>query len=160
MSLDPLRAPRLTLLLLALAGLTSCGLTQGPPGTLTLRVQEDPAACGLGAANSKLLKFDDLFEYTDDPQQPFDEKRSLPDKYDVIAYVWGKEPCTSEVPCDKGHYFWLIERGPEPGEESIWAVTPQYPRITVQSSCTSQLKSGKRFRFSFEGDKLIGFSPH
>ncbi|MFC6978037.1 hypothetical protein [Microbulbifer taiwanensis] len=37
-------------------------------------------------------------------------------------------------------------------------VTPQYPRITIQSTCRDRLKVGERYRFSFSRGKLVGFS--
>lgn len=111
-------------------------------------------SCGTPARGFRRLRFDDLYITTGDPDVPFRESSNRPAQYDVRAYVWGYGKCRG---CRGGDHYWLIERGPE-GDFSTWVVTPQYPRITIQSTCSQQLKVGQRYRFSFSRGKLVGFS--
>ncbi|QIL91425.1 hypothetical protein GNX18_17780 [Microbulbifer sp. SH-1] len=113
--------------------------------------------CDVRAKNFKLLKFDDLYTFTNDPKHPFQPAANLPSKYDVRAFVWGYDNCKARGTCQHGDHYWLIKRGAE-GDFTTWVVTPQFPRITIESRCKERLKVGERYRFSFENGKLVGFS--
>lgn len=113
--------------------------------------------CDVRARNFKLLTFDDLYTFTDNPRHPFQPAANLPGKYDVRAFVWGYDKCMERGTCQHGDRYWLIKRGAE-GDFTTWVVTPQFPRITIESRCKERLKVGERYRFSFENGKLVGFS--
>ena len=115
------------------------------------------ASCETRAKGYKLVTFDDLYTFTEDPRQPFQPAANLPAKYDVRAYLWGYDNCLEKGTCQHGDHYWLIKRGPE-GDFSTWVVTPQFPRITIESRCKDHLKVGKRYRLSFDNGKLVGFS--
>lgn len=117
------------------------------------------AGCEVRAKNFKLLTFDDLYDITGDPRHPFRPSANLPAKYDVRAFVWGYDNCRERGTCQHGDHYWLIRRGPE-DDFTTWVVTPQFPRITIESRCKEQLKVGERYRFSFESGKLVGFSKN
>lgn len=117
------------------------------------------ASCGARARGYKRLSFDDLFVFTQDQNQPFAAASNLPEKYDIRAYVWGYDNCMEKGTCKHGDHFWLIKRGPE-DDFSTWVVTPQYPRITIESHCKDTLKVGERYRFSFKQGKLVGVSKN
>ena len=116
------------------------------------------ASCGTSARRYKLVRFEDLYDATDDPRHPFSPAANLPQQYDVRAYVWGFDNCMALGNCTDGDHYWLIRRGPE-DDFGTWAVTPQFPRITITSRCKGDLKIGKRYRFSFNNGALVGFSP-
>ncbi|WHI51788.1 hypothetical protein P3339_02855 [Microbulbifer sp. MLAF003] len=103
------------------------------------------------------IAFDALYTFTGDERQPFQEKTSIPAQFDVEAYVWGSERCAPSAFCKRGDYYWLIGRGPG-NEFNTWVVTPQYPRMIIQSPCYEWLRIGQRYRFSFSRGKLVGFS--
>ena len=115
------------------------------------------ASCDTPARGFRTLSFDDLFATTGDPDKPFRKVASAPAQYDISAYVWGSDNCSQRGKCSGGDRFWLIERGPG-SDFSTWVVTPQFPRITIQSNCRDRLKVGKRYRFSFSRGTLVGFS--
>ncbi|WP_299596454.1 hypothetical protein [uncultured Microbulbifer sp.] len=115
------------------------------------------ASCKTPAKGFKLVTFDDLYDVTDDPRLPFRPASNLPQKYDVRAFVWGYDNCQEKGTCQHGDHYWLIRRGPE-GDFSTWVVTPQFPRITIESRCKEHLKVGKRYRLSFDNGKLVGLS--
>ena len=127
-----------------------------PPGTAAI-VAMHTASCETPAKGYKLVSFDTLYEFTDDPRQPFQPSANLPAKYDVRAYLWGYDNCMAKGTCKHGDHYWLIKRGPE-DDFATWVVTPQYPRITIASRCKDHLKVGKRYRLSFENGKLVGLS--
>ncbi|WP_295800501.1 hypothetical protein [uncultured Microbulbifer sp.] len=117
------------------------------------------ASCGARARGYKRLGFDDLFVFTEDQSRPFAAASDLPGKYDVRAYVWGFDNCMAKGTCSQGDHYWLIKRGPE-DDFTTWVVTPQYPRITIESRCKDALKVGERYRFSFRNGKLVGISKN
>ncbi|WOX06795.1 hypothetical protein [Microbulbifer pacificus] len=117
------------------------------------------ASCEVRAKGYTLLKFDDLYEFTDDPRHPFQPAADLPAKYDVHAFVWGYDNCMERGACQHGDYYWLIRRGPE-DDFTTWVVTPQFPRITIESRCKDRLKVGEGYRLSFENGNLVGFSKN
>ncbi|WP_158681557.1 hypothetical protein [Microbulbifer pacificus] len=129
------------------------------PPESTAGVAMHAASCEVRAKGYKLQTFDDLYEFTDDPRHPFQPATNLPAKYDVQAFVWGYDNCLERGTCQHGDHYWLIKRGPEE-DFSTWVVTPQFPRITIESRCKENLKVGERYRFSFEGGKLVGFSKN
>ena len=114
------------------------------------------ASCNAGARGFRNVRFRDIFISTGDPDQPFRESKQQPAQYDVSAYVWGYESC-AQAGCSGGGHFFLIEPGPR-GDFTTWVVTPQYPRIVIESSCRDRLKVGERYRFSFSRGALVGFS--
>nr|WP_010130238.1 hypothetical protein [Microbulbifer agarilyticus] len=117
------------------------------------------ASCSTRAKGHKLLSFNDLYVATNDPHLPFQRASNLPRKFDVRAYVWGFQSCENLSDCNTGDHYWLIGRGP--GDDfSTWVVTPQFPRITISSSCRNKLKVGERYRFSFSNGQLTGFSKN
>ena len=120
-----------------------------------INARKHTASCDTGARGFRNVRFSDIFVTTGDPDVPFRESDKSPAQYDVSAYVWGYQSC-SQSGCAGGHYF-LIERGPG-GDFSTWVVTPQYPRIVIESRCRDQLKVGERYRFSFSRGTLVGFS--
>ncbi|WP_066967297.1 hypothetical protein [Microbulbifer sp. Q7] len=115
------------------------------------------ANCETRAKGFKLLNFDDLYTVTGDPREPFRPAQNLPDTYDVQAYLWGYDNCLQKGNCQHGDHYWMIKRGPE-DDFSTWVVTPQFPRITIESRCKDQLKIGKRYRLSIKNGKLVGLS--
>lgn len=117
------------------------------------------SSCTTRAKGYTRLGFDDLYDITNDPQQPFKPAADVPEKYDVRAYVWGYDNCMEKGTCSHGDRYWLIKRGPG-NDFSTWVVTPQYPRITIESRCKGQLKVGERYRFSFKNGNLVGFSKN
>ncbi|MCK7598683.1 hypothetical protein M0G74_15500 [Microbulbifer sp. CAU 1566] len=117
------------------------------------------ASCDSRAKGYQTVAFDDLYDVTGDPRHPFSPAANIPAKYDVRAYVWGYDNCGEKGTCQHGDYYWLIKRGPE-DDFSTWVVTPQFPRITIESRCKGQLKVGERYRFSFDNGKLVGFSKN
>ncbi|WP_346837567.1 hypothetical protein [Microbulbifer sp. SAOS-129_SWC] len=113
--------------------------------------------CNSAAKGYHRVTFKDLYNTTGDRDTPFVPSPSAPAQYDVTAYVWGSDNCSQTGRCSGGDHYWLIERGP--GDEfTTWVVTPQFPRIVIQSTCRNRLKVGERFRFSFSHGKLLGFS--
>ncbi|WP_428820249.1 hypothetical protein [Microbulbifer sp. MCCC 1A16149] len=155
-------------------GVAMCSLAMTGCGYLPSEMEPDPkagapkaaagvsihaASCETRAKGYKILSFDDLYNFTDDPRHPFQPAPNLPAKYDVRAYVWGYDNCLEKGRCEHGDYYWLIKRGPE-GDFSTWVVTPQFPRITIESRCKNDLKVGQRYRFSFDNGKLVGFSKN
>ncbi|WGL18307.1 hypothetical protein PVT68_08435 [Microbulbifer bruguierae] len=117
------------------------------------------ASCDVKAKGYKLVDFGDLYDATSDPRHPFRPATNLPAKYDVRAYVWGYDNCMEKGQCQNGDHYWLIKRGPE-NDFSTWVVTPQFPRITIESRCKDRLKVGERYRLSFENGNLVGFSKN
>lgn len=117
------------------------------------------ASCSARARGYRLVAFDELYEFTDNPQQPFQRTTSAPTQYDVRAYVWGYDNCLEKGTCQHGDHYWLINRGPG-NDFPTWVVTPQYPRITIESRCRDHLKVGERYRFSFKNGKLVGVSKN
>ncbi|MBB5212527.1 hypothetical protein [Microbulbifer hydrolyticus] len=156
-------------------GVTLWGLSMSGCGYLPSEMEPDPktdkskppeavagvymhaASCATRAKGYKLLNFEDLYDATGDPRHPFRPAAGVPNKYDVRAYVWGYDNCLEKGTCQHGDHYWLINRGPD-GDFSTWVVTPQFPRITIESRCKDQLKVGKRYRLSFDNGKLVGFS--
>ncbi|AMX03351.1 hypothetical protein [Microbulbifer thermotolerans] len=114
-------------------------------------------SCKTPARGFRQVAFDDLYVFTGDSEQPFREAENTPAQYDVNAYVWGFDNCMEAGQCEGGDRYWLIGRGPGKAF-TTWVVTPQYPRITIQSPCRNRLKIGKRYRFSFSRGELVGFS--
>ncbi|MCA0894548.1 hypothetical protein [Microbulbifer agarilyticus] len=130
---------------------------EAKPQDASAEVFNHVASCGARAKGYKLLPFNDLYVTTDDPRFPFQRASNLPRNFDVRAYVWGFQSCESLSDCNGGDHYWLIGRGP--GDDfSTWVVTPQFPRITISSSCRNTLKVGERYRFSFSNGQLTGFS--
>ncbi|WP_323845528.1 hypothetical protein [Microbulbifer magnicolonia] len=127
----------------------------GPHARVTAKLHT--VSCTTPARGFRRVKFDDLFAFTDDSEHPFREAYNTPAQYDVNAYVWGFDNCMKRGTCDQGDHYWLIGRGPG-NDFSTWVVTPQFPRITIQSQCQKQLKVGERYRFSFSRGQLVGFS--
>lgn len=161
-----MRLPGLALLLgfLLLVSVQGCGYLpsqmagagkKSDSAHARINARKHTASCDTGARGFRNVRFRDIFITTGDRDQPFRESDRQPAQYDVNAYVWGFENCT-ESGCDGGHFF-LIERGPG-SDFSTWVVTPQYPRIVIESRCLKQLKVGERYRFSFSRGTLIGFS--
>lgn len=152
----------------ALASLSSCGYLpsemavpgarkSGPGPHARIVTHRQTVNCGTPARGFRRVTFDDIYTTTGDPDIPFVEKKSAPAQFDITAYVWGSDNCSKTGRCSGGDHYWLIERGP--GDDfSTWVVTPQYPRITIHSSCRGQLKVGRRYRFSFSRGELVGFS--
>ncbi|SDJ97414.1 hypothetical protein [Microbulbifer yueqingensis] len=114
-------------------------------------------SCDTPARGFRKVSFARLYQTTGDRKEPFRESADLPAQYDVDAYVWGYRKCHTGENCTAGDHYWLIERGPGDDFE-VWVVTPQYPRIAIQSSCRDRLKVGQRYRFSFSRGQLVGFS--
>ncbi|WP_043320758.1 hypothetical protein [Microbulbifer sp. HZ11] len=117
------------------------------------------ASCDTRAKGYEVVTFGDLYEITGDTRDPFRPAVNIPAKYDVRAFVWGYDNCMAKGNCAHGDHYWLIGRGPE-GDFSTWVVTPQFPRITIESRCKAHLKVGERYRFSFDNGKLVGFSKN
>lgn len=115
------------------------------------------ASCKAPAKGYKLVRFGDLFDFTDDPRHPFRPAADRPQKYDVRAFLWGYDNCLAKGTCQHGDHYWLIQRGPEE-DFSTWVVTPQFPRITIESRCKEHFKVGQRYRLSFDNGKLVGLS--
>ena len=113
--------------------------------------------CSEPAKGYQLVRFKDLYTVTGNANKPFREAKNVPTQFDVKAYVWGSDNCSRSGSCAGGDHFWLIGRGPG-NDFKTWVVTPQFPRLTIQSSCRDKLKVGERFRFSFSHGKLVGFS--
>lgn len=119
--------------------------------------KQHTVSCKTPARGFRRVKFDDLYTFTDDSEQPFREAENTPAQYDVSAYVWGFDNCMQAGSCTGGDHYWLIGRGPG-NDFTTWVVTPQYPRLTIQSPCRDRLRVGERYRFSFSRGKLVGFS--
>ncbi|WP_193161810.1 hypothetical protein [Microbulbifer hainanensis] len=165
-----MRFPSVTtaLIVIALGMLSGCGYLpselstpgsdadSGGPHARIIAIQHT-ASCDTPARGFRTITFDDLYATTGDPDKPFRKVASAPAQYDINAYVWGTDNCSRRGQCNGGDHFWLIERGPG-SDFSTWVVTPQFPRITIQSNCRDQLKVGKRYRFSFSRGALIGIS--
>ncbi|GAA5524837.1 hypothetical protein Maes01_01396 [Microbulbifer aestuariivivens] len=159
--------------LAALVGILALGLTSGCgylPSEDTIRtggkkssahanisVKPHSVDCGTPARGFRKLPFREIFTFNNADDPPFSESSKLPAQFDVDAYVWGFEACRRTGTCGEGDQYWLIGSGPG-GDFSTWVVTPQYPRLLIQSSCRNQLKVGERYRFSFSRGKLVGFS--
>ncbi len=126
-------------------------------GHARILAKQHTVSCKTQARGFRRVKFDDLYTFTDDARQPFREADNTPAQYDVSAYVWGFDNCMTGGTCTGGDHYWLIGRGPG-SDFTTWVVTPQYPRITIQSTCRDRLKVGERYRFSFSRGKLVGFS--
>ncbi|MFD1217169.1 hypothetical protein [Microbulbifer celer] len=156
------------LLLATLAGTGGCGYLpsemegvtkpkpEGKPAPAST-TRQHTASCDTAAKNYRVVQFDELYDTTGDPRSPFRPAPNIPAQYDVNAYVWGYDNCMQQGNCSNGDHYWLIKRGPE-GDFSTWVVTPQFPRITIASTCKGRLKVGKRYRFSFKNGALVGFS--
>lgn len=137
--------------------MTIAGKEKAPPPHARITGKPQVVSCNTPAQGFRPIAFDTLYTFTGDERQPFHEKSSLPAQYDVDAYVWGSERCAPRAFCKRGDYYWLIGRGP--GDEfNTWVVTPQHPRMIIQSTCFEWLRVGQRYRFSFNRGKLVGFS--
>ncbi|WP_237066918.1 hypothetical protein [Microbulbifer guangxiensis] len=152
--------------LVALAFTSGCGYLPSEDSVRTagkstaharINVKPQTVTCGTPARGFRKLGFKEVFTFDRNADPAFAESSRLPAQFDVYAYVWGHQDCRATDSCDKGDYYWLIERGPG-NDFSTWVVTPQYPHFTIQSSCRGQLKVGERYRFSFSRGKLVGFS--
>lgn len=119
--------------------------------------KQHTVSCSTPARGFKRVLFDDLYTTTSNSRHPFREADDMPAQFDVYAYVWGFDDCSSAGSCQGGDNYWLIGRGPG-NDFTTWVVTPQFPRITIHSSCRKQLRVGERYRFSFSRGKLVGFS--
>jgi len=119
--------------------------------------KQHTASCAAPARGFRRVQFDSLYATTGDPDRPFREADDLPAQFDVSAYVWGFDDCMRAGTCEGGDHYWLIGRGPR-DDFTTWVVTPQFPRITIQSTCRERLKVGERYRFSFSRGQLVGFS--
>ncbi|SHF18994.1 hypothetical protein SAMN04487965_1586 [Microbulbifer donghaiensis] len=122
-----------------------------------IKAKQHTVSCKTPARGFRRIKFDDLYTFTDNSAEPFREADNTPAQYDVDAYVWGFDNCMKRGTCTGGDHYWLIGRGPG-NDFSTWVVTPQFPRITIQSTCQQQLRVGNRYRFSFSRGKLVGMS--
>ncbi|WP_237055730.1 hypothetical protein [Microbulbifer sediminum] len=126
-------------------------------GHARVTAKQHTTSCDAPARGFRKVSFSRLYRTTGDRKTPFEENSELPAQYDVYAYVWGYGKCNASGDCAAGDHYWLIERGPG-NDFSTWVVTPQYPRITIQSQCRDRLHVGKRYRFSFSRGHLVGFS--
>ncbi|WP_226666652.1 hypothetical protein [Microbulbifer aggregans] len=163
--------PVLTLFIAVFAALaTGCGYLpsamepetkaeKSKPDETDQSVKVHTVSCKTRAKGYNLASFDDLFVFSGDAREPFHPATGLPSKYDVRAYVWGFDNCMERGVCTQGDHYWLIKRGPE-DDFSTWVVTPQFPRITIKSSCKNTFKVGERYRFSFSKGKLVGVSKN
>ncbi|MEX2961581.1 hypothetical protein [Microbulbifer sp. TYP-18] len=155
------RAPAAAICALYLLLAQGCGYLPsempGVKGRDSNGVLRHTTRCSNGARGFSHLTFADLFITTGDPDTPFRASDKLPQEYDVSAYVWSYKSCEGTPNCAGGGYFTLIERGPR-GDYGTWVVTPQYPRIVVQSRCRDQLRTGERYRFSFSRGQMVGFN--
>ncbi|WP_299942195.1 hypothetical protein [uncultured Microbulbifer sp.] len=134
------------------------GKEKVPPAHTRITGKPQVVSCTTPARGFPPIPFDDLYLFTSNLRRPFRENPGLPVQYDVNAYVWGGERCAPQAFCNNGDYYWLIGRGP--GDDfQTWAITPHYPRMTIQSPCSEQLQVGQRYRFSFSRGQLVGFSP-
>ncbi|SEA46796.1 hypothetical protein [Microbulbifer marinus] len=148
----------------ALVVTSGCGylpseMSAGKKSTAHARIKakQHTVSCSTPARGFRRVKFDDLYTFTDNSEHPFQEAANTPAQYDVDAYVWGSDNCMRRGKCTGGDHYWLIGRGPG-NDFSTWVVTPQFPRITIQSNCPNQLKVGRRYRFSFSRGSLVGIS--
>lgn len=150
---------------LAFFSTSGCGYL---PSELAPKKKEKPAharvvakqhtvSCGTPTRGFRKVGFDDLYATTGDLDHPFREADDTPVQYDVNAYVWGFDNCVQAGTCKGGDNYWLIGRGPG-NDFTTWVVTPQFPRITIQSPCRQRLRVGERYRFSFSRGHLVGFS--
>lgn len=123
------------------------------------RVKAKPhtVGCDAPARGFQRVAFRDLYTITGNPKSPFREADDMPTQFDVTAYVWGRTRCSQHESCEQGDHYWLIGKGPR-GDFQTWVVTPQFPRIPIQSTCRQKLKVGEGYRFSFSHGKLVGFS--
>lgn len=122
-----------------------------------IRAKPHTVDCDTPARGFQQVAFDDLYTITGDSDAPFREADDRPAQFNVAAYVWGSDRCSQYADCEQGDHYWLIGKGPR-GDYRTWVVTPQFPRIPIQSTCRDKLKVGERFRFSFSHGKLVGFS--
>lgn len=129
----------------------------GRPAHARIKAKPHTVDCNSPAKGFQRVAFRDLYTETGDTDAPFREADSAPSQFDVSAYVWGYDQCTGAGTCEGGDHYWLIGNGPR-GDLQTWVVTPQFPRITIQSTCDEKLEVGERFRFSFSHGKLVGFS--
>ncbi|MFA0811540.1 hypothetical protein [Microbulbifer epialgicus] len=137
--------------------MTIAGKKKAPPPHARITGKPQVVSCATPARGFRPIAFNELYIFTGDAPQPFHEKTDLPAQFDVEAYVWGSEQCAPRAFCKKGNYYLLIGRGPG-NDFDTWVVTPQYPRMIIQSPCYEWLRVGQRYRFSFSRGKLVGFS--
>ncbi|GAB2888172.1 hypothetical protein ACCI51_01820 [Microbulbifer echini] len=137
--------------------MTIVGKEKAPPPYARITGKPQVVSCAIPAQGFRPVTFDSLYTFTGSEREPFQEKTNVPMQYDVLAYVWGSERCAPRAFCKRGDYYWLIGRGPG-NDFQTWVVTPQYPRMIIQSPCAERLRIGLRYRFSFNRGKLVGFS--